>query len=127
MTDRVLRMATAALVLAGGAIHLLEWSERLRYAPVVGPLFLVNAVSAVAVAALLFLWRGWIGLSAAVALSMGTVIGFLIARYGSFFGYSEPMWRTTAILATAVEVAAVVSATTAVARRVVGDTPAAAS
>ncbi|HEV2070639.1 MAG TPA: hypothetical protein VGR26_12670 [Acidimicrobiales bacterium] len=110
MAHRNLRIVTGVLVLVGGLIHLLDWFELLRNVPKIGPLFLLNVAVSVIVAGLLFVRRGWLGIVAAIALSVGTLAGFLLARYGTLFGYSEPTWRTTIVLAAVVEVAAAAAA-----------------
>ncbi len=98
MAERNLRIVTAVLVLAVGLIHLQEWVNFMRDVPKIGPLFVLNVAASVVVAALLFVRRGWLGIVGAIALSLGTLGGFLVARYGSVLGYSEPRWRTTAVL-----------------------------
>ncbi|MBW3626315.1 MAG: hypothetical protein KY412_01760 [Actinobacteria bacterium] len=101
---------TGVLILVGGLIHLQDWFELIRNVPKIGPLFLFNVAVSVIVAGLLFVRRGWFGIVAAIGLSVGTLAGFLLARYGTLFEYSEPMWRTTAVLAAVVEVAAAAAA-----------------
>ncbi|HEV2071470.1 MAG TPA: hypothetical protein VGR26_16910, partial [Acidimicrobiales bacterium] len=65
MAHRNLRILTGILILAGGLVHLYDWFELLRNVPKIGPLFLVNVAVSVAVAALLFVRRGWLGIVAA--------------------------------------------------------------
>ena len=110
MAHRNLRILTGILILAGGLIHLQDWFELIRNVPKIGPLFLFNAAVSVVVAGLLFVRRGWLGIVAAIVLSVGTLAGFLLARYGTLLGYSEPTWRTTAVLAAVVEVGAAAAA-----------------
>lgn len=118
MAERNLRIVTAVLVLAGGLIHLQEWVNFIGDVPKIGPLFLLNVAASVVVAALLFVRRGWLGIVGAIGLSVGTFGGFLVARYGSLLGYSEPKWRTTAVLAAVLEVGAMATAVaTLVAKR----------
>lgn len=110
MAHRNLRIVTGVLILVGGLIHLQDWFELLRNVPKIGPLFLFNVAVSVVVAGLLFVRRGWFSIVAAIGLSVGTLAGFLLARYGTLFEYSEPMWRTTAVLAAAVEAGAAAAA-----------------
>ncbi|HEV2069016.1 MAG TPA: hypothetical protein VGR26_04400 [Acidimicrobiales bacterium] len=110
MAHRNLRIVTGVLILAGGLIHLQDWFELLRNVPKIGPLFLFNVAVSVVVAGLLFVRRGWFGIVAAIGLSVGTLAGFLLARYGTLLGYSDPTWRTKAVLAAVVEVAAAAAA-----------------
>ena len=118
MAHRNLRILTGILVLAGGLVHLYEWFELIRNVPKIGPLFLVNVAVSVVIAALLFFRRGWLGIVAAILLSVGTLAAFLLARYGTLLGYSEPTLRTTAVLAVVVEVgAAAAAAATFMAKR----------
>lgn len=117
MTDRILRIATAVLVAAGGAIHLKEWADFISEVPKIGPLFLVNVAASVVVVVLLFAASGWLGLLGAIGLSLGTLGGYLLARYGTLLQYQETQWRTTAVLAAVTEVAAAAIAAAAAARR----------
>ncbi len=110
MAHRNLRIVTGVLILVGGLIHLQDWFELIRNVPKIGPLFLFNVALSVVVAGLLFVRRGWFGIVAAIGLSVGTLAGFLLARYATLFGYSEPTWRTTAVLAAVVEIAAAAAA-----------------
>lgn len=82
----------------------------IRNIPKIGPLFLVNVAVSVVVAALLFFRRGWLGIIAAILLSVGTLAAFLLARYGTLLGYSEPTLRTNAVIAAVVEVGAAAAA-----------------
>lgn len=109
-----LRLITAALVAAAGYVHLQEWNDLLRAVPKIGPLFLANVVASAAVA-LLLVFRGRLaGFAAAILLEVGTLGGFLIARYGTLFGYSEPAWRTSAVVSAVLEVGAVILASVAI-------------
>lgn len=110
MAHRNLWIVTGILVLAGGLVHLYDWFELIRNIPKIGPLFLVNVAVSVVVAALLFFRRGWLGIIAAILLSVGTLAAFLLARYGTLLGYSEPTLRTNAVIAAVVEVGAAAAA-----------------
>ncbi len=79
---RGLRFLGAALILLNGGVHLLVWGQAYRSIPVIGPLFLANAVAALLIAAAL-VWRPE-GIAAllGLGLSVGTFGAFLIASMG---------------------------------------------
>ncbi|HEX5772229.1 MAG TPA: hypothetical protein VFY11_14815, partial [Nocardioidaceae bacterium] len=56
------RIVTAAAVVVSGAVHLLLWFDGFRDIDVVGPLFLLNALAAVAIAIATLVWRHWLPL-----------------------------------------------------------------
>lgn len=85
--------------------------------PTIGPLFMLNVVASVAIAAWVLLRGDLLSLLAGIGLSLGTFGGFLIARYGTLFEYSEPRWRTSAILAAIVEIGAAALLAAVVVRR----------
>ena len=104
---RWLRFLGAALILLNGGVHLLVWGQAYRSIPVIGPLFLVNAVAALLIAAAL-VWRPE-GIAAllGLGLSVGTFGAFLIASTVGLFGLTTG-WDAKAVLAAVAEVGATV-------------------
>ena len=78
--DLVARFVAAALVLAGGIVHLKLWSGTYQDIPSVGPSFMANFIASVVVAIALVLWRHWVVVVAALALVNGTLLGFALSR-----------------------------------------------
>lgn len=106
---RTLRLAGAALVLLGGAVHLkLQLDE--YGTEDIGRTFAINAIVSGLVAAYLVLRSDIVGPLAGIAVSAGTLIGFTLSRVGDGIldfretGFDAPY----AELTVATEVAAVV-------------------
>ena len=80
--DLVARCVAAALVLAGGIVHLRLWLDGYRDIPdsVIGPSFMANFIASVVIAIALVLWRHWVVVVAALALVNGTLLGFALSR-----------------------------------------------
>lgn len=98
----VLRVITAAGVLASAYIHLVLYLDSYSRIPVVGPLFLVNAVAGFAIAVAVVLWRHWLGLVAAIGFSAATLLAFYISVTVGFFGVQETLggfYQTAAAVA----------------------------
>jgi hypothetical protein len=107
-TVSLFRVAGAAFVLAGGAVHLQQYDEGLRYVPKIGTSFLLNAAASVVVALWIVVRRDRWSSLAGIAMALGTLLALGAARYGALFDYREPTWRTPVVVAVAVEVLAVV-------------------
>jgi hypothetical protein len=104
---RALRFGGAGFILLNGGIHLYLWGHGYRQIRVIGPLFVLNAVAAVLIAAAL-LWRPE-GITAllGLALSAGTFGAFVLSVTVGLFGFTTG-WDLKAILATISEVGAIV-------------------
>lgn len=89
------RLATstvgAVLVAASGAIHLHLWQEGYRYLPVIGPLFLLQAVSAFVLAAGVVATRRRLLLGVAALLLVGTAGGYLLDTAVGMFGFRDSL------------------------------------
>jgi hypothetical protein len=121
MTLKFMRRAGAVALVAVGAVHLQQYfGADYRVIPTIGPLFLLNAISAGVVAGGLLLpierllsaragQRG-VGLLAlgAVAIALGSLIALFIAENSILFGFSEQGYDTPVVIAIAAEVATVV-------------------
>ncbi|MEV7188736.1 DUF6529 family protein [Kitasatospora sp. NPDC093102] len=84
-----LRLALAATLAASGYIHAQLYIDGYRSVHVIGPMFLLQASTAFAVAALLLLAAPLILRTAAAAIALCTLIGFAASRTTGLFGFSE--------------------------------------
>jgi hypothetical protein len=84
-----LRMVVAAAVLVSGAVHLILWADGVRDVSVIGPMFLLNAVAALGIAAAVMFWRNWLPLLMAAGFGAATLGAFLISATVGLFGVHE--------------------------------------
>lgn len=85
----LLRLTCVALLAWIGAVHLHLWLEGYRQIPTDGPLFLLDAVSGLALAALLLVWAVPLAGLAAVGYTAGTLGALLISLTVGLFGFHE--------------------------------------
>jgi len=105
----LLRWLTAAAVVVSGAVHLWLWWEGYRDIAVIGPLFLLNAVAAAAIAVALVAWRHWLPLLAAIGFGTSTLGAFALSTTVGLFGIHE-VWSGTDVLTAAISEAVAVLA-----------------
>lgn len=87
----VLAVAGAALMVWSGVIHLQLWSDGYRSISVIGPLFLVQGIASIALAAVIAVFRR-VALMAAGAVTMAaTAAGLLLSAGIGLFGYQESL------------------------------------
>ncbi|WP_151084718.1 hypothetical protein [Nocardioides cynanchi] len=101
------RLVAATAVLVSAYVHLHLWLDGFRHDHVVGPLFMVNVVAGVAIAALLVTWRSWPAPFLAFGFGASTLGGFVIAAQWGLFGDHEKwqgpyVWTATAAEAVAI-------------------------
>jgi hypothetical protein len=98
----------AALLITSGIIHLYLADTAYRHVKTLGPLFVVQFISAVLVAVALLATRHVLVALAAVALMAGTIVGFILARTVGIFDFTLPYstWLANEVLV--VEAAAVI-------------------
>ena len=105
-----LRIALAALVLVGGVVHLQQFLDGFSSIPVIGPMFLANAVASAVIAALL-VWRNeWIWVAAAAVMAAGSLAAIVISRDPGLFGYISTTFEAPQVLAVTFEAAAILLA-----------------
>jgi hypothetical protein len=105
----VLRLVAVALLGAVGWVHLHLWQAGYRHIPTIGPLFLVAAVSAFALAAgMLVRPSRFIGLSG-FALVMGILAGLIVSINVGLFGFTESLLAPFAVESLWLELAAAVT------------------
>lgn len=103
---RALRFMGAGFILVNGGVHIYLWNDSYREIRVIGPLFVVNAVAALLLAAAL-LWRPE-GITAllGLALSAGTFGAFMLTVTVGLFGFTTG-WDTKAVVAAVAEIGAI--------------------
>jgi hypothetical protein len=87
----LLAVAGAGLLVWSGVLHLQLWSEGYRTISVIGPLFLVQGIASIALAAVLVAFRRLVLLAAGAALAVGTAAGLLLSASVGLFGYTESL------------------------------------
>lgn len=106
MTIRVL---AAAAVLVSALVHLYLWLDGFRTQDVIGPAFMVNAVSGVVIAGLLLAWRHWLPGFLAFGFGVATLGAFVTSATVGLFGVHE-QWQGWAVwTAAGSEVVAIVA------------------
>jgi hypothetical protein len=79
------RLVAAAAVLVSAVIHLQMWFDGVRDQHVIGPAFMVNAVSGLVIAVLLVRWRSWPPLLLAVGFGASTLGAFVVSATVGLF------------------------------------------
>jgi hypothetical protein len=104
----VLCVVEAGLMVTSGFIHLHLQQTAYQHVKTIGPLFIVQFVACLVVAAALLITRHILVAAAAVALMAGTIVGFVLARTVGIFDFKLPYSTTLANQVLVVEVCAVV-------------------
>jgi hypothetical protein len=81
----IMRLLAAAAALVSGAVHLKLWFDGTRDLDVIGPAFMVNAISGLVIAVLLLAWRHWVPLFLAVGFGLSTLGAFIISATVGLF------------------------------------------
>jgi hypothetical protein len=112
----LLAVAGAALLAWSGVIHLQLWSDGYRDISVIGPLFLIQGIASIVLAAALAAFRRLALLAAGAALAAATAAGLLLSASIGLFGYTESLAVPDAKTSLAVEFtsAAVLAAAAAI-------------
>lgn len=98
----------AGLLVTSGFIHLHLEQTAYRHVKTIGPLFIVQFISCLAVALALLVTRHVLVALASVALAAGTIVGFVLVRTVGLFNFKLPYSTTLANQVLAVEIAAIV-------------------
>ena len=107
---RASRLASVALLLAGGFIHYRLWRHGYRGIPYIGPLFLANVISSALIAlGLLIFRRSTTVMLGGAALSAGSLVALVMSRTTGILGFTDGSWTHDAYGAIAAELGAVVS------------------
>jgi hypothetical protein len=101
----------AGLLITSGSIHLDLWNIAYRHVNVLGPLFLLQVISAFVIAAGLLVTRHILAVLAALGLVVGTIIGFILVRTVGLFNFKLPFISTEAWITLVAEIVATVTLT----------------
>jgi hypothetical protein len=104
----VLFIIDAGLLVASGVIHLHLWDIAYRHVATLGPLFLVQAISAIVIAIAVLATRHILAVAAGLALAAGTIVGFILARTVGIFGFKLTFSSGLANTVLVIEIVAVV-------------------
>ena len=105
----LLRLTCAALLAWIGYVHLHLWAEGYRQIPTDGPLFLLDAIAGLALAAVLLVWpRPLAGLLAA-GYTAGTLGALLVSLTVGLFGFKESISASFVTQSIAIETVTVVA------------------
>jgi len=85
----LLRLGCVGLLAWIGAVHLHLWLEGYRQIPTDGPLFLLDAVTGLALAALLLVWAAPLAALIAAGYTASTLGALLISLSVGLFGFRE--------------------------------------
>jgi hypothetical protein len=107
-TTTGLVLLSAALMLVSGFVHVHLWDIAYRHVATLGPLFLVQAISALVLAVLLVATRRGAVVLAALGLMAGTIVGFILVLTVGLFGFTLHEITNYAVIAVVVEGLAVV-------------------
>jgi hypothetical protein len=80
-----LRILGAAALLVSAAVHLIEWFSGVRNQSI-GPLFLVNVVAGVVIAALLIWWEHWVPAFLTLGFGAATLGAFVLSTTVGLLG-----------------------------------------
>ncbi len=98
----------AVLLVGSAVIHLHLWSTGYRNIPTIGPLFLLQGVAGIVLAAVVVVFRSPATSAAGAAFSAGTVVGLLLSVEVGLFGFKDSFGAPYAMLSLVVEVVATV-------------------
>ena len=99
----LLRLACVGLLAWIGTVHLHLWLEGYRQIPTDGPLFLIDAVTGLALAALLLAWAAPLAGLAAAAYTAGTLAALLVSLTVGLFGFRKSISASFVTQSLAVE------------------------
>jgi hypothetical protein len=106
-----LLVVDAGLLITSGAIHLDLWNIAYRHLNVLGPLFLLQVISAFVIAAGLLVTRHILAVLAGLGLVLGTILGFILVLTIGLFNFKLPFISGEAWATLIVEIVAVVMLT----------------
>jgi hypothetical protein len=103
----VMRVVVAAAILVGGWVHFSLWQEY-GAIPSVGPMFLMDAIFSVFVAAALLVADDLFVLVVSIGFQVGALGALAMSYYSSLFGFHNPVISTDSVVAIASESLALV-------------------
>ncbi|MDR7301128.1 hypothetical protein [Haloactinomyces albus] len=106
----LLRGLTAAGLLMSAVVHFELWAQGVDEVPVIGPLFLLNAVGGLVIALAVLTWKHWLPAVASIGFSVLTLVAFALAVTVGLFGSNEVAAGVPQLLAGVAELVALVCA-----------------
>lgn len=103
-----LRLAGAGLLGWIGYIHWHLWQEGYKHIPTNGPLFLLDAIAAVALGLLLLTWPRPLAGLAGAAFTAATILALVISLSVGLFGFRESISASYVVQSLALESVAVI-------------------
>ena len=111
-----------ALLVWSGYIHFHLWdTEGYRHIPTIGPLFILQAISALILGLAAMVTRRLLNAILGIGFALGTISGFLISVTRGILGFQDSWLAPDARIAFFVEVAAVLSLLASAALCLLGD------
>jgi hypothetical protein len=108
MITVVLRGLTVLGLLGSAGVHLDLWLKGYRDIEIIGPLFLVNVVAGIVIAAGVLLSRHWLPRLGAVLFGAATLGAFVLSATVGFFGIDEQTWGPSQVWGAVSEVVCVI-------------------
>ena len=103
------RAVAAAAVFISAVIHVSLWFGGYRAVEVIGPAFILNAVSGVAIAILLLRWGSRVPLVLAVGFGAATLGAYILSLTVGLFGHQEALGGVSQWTAAVSEVVAILA------------------
>lgn len=104
----VLAWIGAVLLVLSAVIHLHLWSQSYRHIPTIGPLFLIQGIVGIALAALVAVFRRLLVFAGAALFAIGTIGGLLLSVYVGLFGFQDSLSAPYAVTSLILEAIAFV-------------------
>lgn len=104
----LLRGLVAAGLLMSAVVHFELWAQGVDEVPVIGPLFLLNAVGGLVLTLVLLTWMHWLPVLGAIGYSALTLAAFTVAVTVGLFGSQEVARGVPQLLAGVAEIVALV-------------------
>lgn len=105
-----LRGLIGASVLVSAYIHVELYAEGMAQTPVIGPLFLLNAVGGLVIGLAVLFWRHWLPVLGALGFGALTLGAYLMAVTVGLFGLREQVAGLPAIAAGVAEIVTIAGA-----------------
>lgn len=91
-------------------VHFELWAQGVDEVPVIGPLFLLNAIGGLVIALAVLTWKHWLPVLASIGFNVLTLVAFALAVTVGLFGSQEVAAGVPQALAGIAELVALVCA-----------------
>ncbi|GAA1685522.1 hypothetical protein GCM10009765_38500 [Fodinicola feengrottensis] len=109
-TDGIVRGLTAAGVLMSADVHLALYFGGFGSIPVIGLLFMVNAIAGLLIGVGVVAVRHWVVAFLALGFSVATLAGFYLSVAVGLFGFRETLTGTQQVMAEVAEIVGLIGA-----------------